>query len=81
MDSTQTKTKLIGYGFSILENVDPNPDNYVSAGIVHTRTSQIGCLLRLEPNLQAHVSVKKRLHYNIVAIFVYEVVLFIDLFI
>ncbi len=56
MDTNQTKTKLIGYGFSILENVDPNPDNFVSAGVVHTRSAQIGCLLRLEPNLQAHVS-------------------------
>ena len=56
MDTNQTKTKLIGYGFSILENVDPNPDNFVSAAIVHTSSAQIGCLLRLEPNLQAHVS-------------------------
>lgn len=55
MDPTQTKTKLIGYGFSLLENVDPNPENFVCAGIVHTRSLQIGCLLRLEPNSQAHM--------------------------
>ncbi len=55
MDATATKTKLIGYGFSLLETVDPNPDNFVCAGIVHTRSLQIGCLLRLEPNNQAHV--------------------------
>ena len=56
MDPTQVKTKLIGYGFSILEGIDPNPDNYVCAGIVHTKTVQIGCLLRLEPNKSANVS-------------------------
>ena len=39
----------------LLENIDPNPDNFVSAGIIHTRSAQIGCLLRLEPNKQAQV--------------------------
>jgi len=55
MDSTQAKTRLLGYGFSLLESVDPNPENFVGAAIVHTKGMQIGCLLRLEPNLQAHV--------------------------
>lgn len=55
MDPTQVKTKLIGYGFSILEGIDPNPDNYVCAGIIHTKTVQIGCLLRLEPNKSANM--------------------------
>jgi AP-2 complex subunit alpha len=58
MDNTVSKTKLIGYGFSLMESVDPNPDNFVCAGIIHTKTVQIGCLLRLEPNNQAHVSAK-----------------------
>jgi len=48
-----TKTKLIGYGFQLLEGIDPNPDNFVCAGIIHTRAVQIGVLLRLEPNKQA----------------------------
>lgn len=55
MDSEVTKTKLLGFGFQILENVDPNPENFVCAGIVHTKTTQVGCLLRLEPNKQAQV--------------------------
>ena len=55
MDATQVKTKLIGYGFSLLEGIDPNGENYVCAGIIHTKTVQIGCLLRLEPNKQAQV--------------------------
>jgi len=49
------KAKLLGYGFQLLENIDPNPDNFVSAGIIHTRSAQIGCLLRLEPNKQAQM--------------------------
>lgn len=39
----------------LLEGIDPNPDNFVTAGIVHTRAGQVGYLLRLEPNLQTHV--------------------------
>ena len=69
-----TKTKLIGYGFQLLEGdrhmfwrmnlystvyagIDPNPDNFVCAGIIHTRAVQIGVLLRLEPNKQAEVGI------------------------
>ena len=59
MDATQVKTKLIGYGFSLLEGIDPNAENYVCAGIIHTKTIQIGCLLRLEPNSQAQVMENK----------------------
>lgn len=55
MDAEVTKTKLIGFGFGLLENVDPNPENFVCAGIVHSRAVQVGCLLRLEPNKQAQV--------------------------
>jgi AP-2 complex subunit alpha len=55
MDATQVKTKLIGFGFSLLEGIDPNPENYVCAGIIHTKTIQVGCLLRLEPNMAAQV--------------------------
>ena len=39
----------------LLEGIDPNPDNFVTAGIVHTRQGQVGYLLRLEPNAQAQV--------------------------
>jgi hypothetical protein len=41
---------------TLLDGIDPNPENYVSAGILHTRDQQIGCLLRLEPNKQTQVS-------------------------
>lgn len=55
MDTTSTRTKLLGFGMQLLDGIDPNPDNFVCAGIIHTRTQQIGCLLRLEPNKQAQM--------------------------
>ncbi|GFV25764.1 hypothetical protein TNCV_3867341 [Trichonephila clavipes] len=53
MDTEATKTKLNGFGILLLEGIDPNPENFVCAGIIHTSTVQVGCLLRLEPNRQA----------------------------
>uniref|UniRef100_A0A803SZW5 AP-2 complex subunit alpha n=1 Tax=Anolis carolinensis TaxID=28377 RepID=A0A803SZW5_ANOCA len=55
LDTEITKAKIIGFGTALLEDVDPNPANFVGAGIIHTKSSQIGCLMRLEPNLQAQV--------------------------
>ena len=48
--------RLAGFGMQLLEGVDPNPDNFVCAGILHGRGAQVGSLLRLEPNKQAQVS-------------------------
>lgn len=55
IDKAVITQKLMGFGVGSIENIDPNPDNYVSAAIIHTRTQQIGCLLRLEPNNKAEV--------------------------
>jgi hypothetical protein len=55
MDLTAVRTKLLGFGMQLLDGIDPNPDNFVCAGIIHTRTQAVGCLLRLEPNKQAEV--------------------------
>lgn len=55
MDLQATRMKLIGFGMQLLDGIDPNPDNFVCAGIVHMRTQQVGCLLRLEPNKNAQV--------------------------
>lgn len=56
MDLAQVRTKLQGFGMQLLDGIDPNPDNFVCAGIVHMRAQQVGCLLRLEPNKQAQVT-------------------------
>ncbi|KAK2565492.1 AP-2 complex subunit alpha-2 [Acropora cervicornis] len=55
IDTETIKAKLSGFGVSLLESVDPNPDNFVCAGIIKARTVQIGTLLRLEPNRQAQM--------------------------
>ncbi|XP_071122476.1 AP-2 complex subunit alpha-2-like [Mytilus galloprovincialis] len=55
MDIEQVKTKLLGFSMSVILDIDPNPENFVSAGILYTRTAQIGILARLEPNKQAQM--------------------------
>ncbi|XP_058485063.1 AP-2 complex subunit alpha-2-like isoform X1 [Solea solea] len=55
MDTEVTKAKIIGFGVALLDRVDPNPENFVGAGVIHTKSSQVGCLLRLEPNAQAEM--------------------------
>lgn len=55
MDLRAARDKLLGFGVQVLDGIDPNPDNIVCAGIVHTQGQQVGCLLRLEPNKVAQV--------------------------
>ncbi|XP_067452767.1 AP-2 complex subunit alpha-2 isoform X1 [Thunnus thynnus] len=55
MDTDVTKAKILGFGVALLDGVDPNPANFVGAGVIHTKSTQVGCLLRLEPNEQAEV--------------------------
>uniref|UniRef100_A0A3Q2VX36 AP-2 complex subunit alpha n=1 Tax=Haplochromis burtoni TaxID=8153 RepID=A0A3Q2VX36_HAPBU len=55
MDTEVLKAKLLGLGTALLDNIDPNPENYVCAGVIQTKGQQIGCLLRLEPNAQAQM--------------------------
>lgn len=47
--------QLLGCGLSVLVDIDPNPDNYVSAGIINSSLMLVGCLVRLEPNKQTKV--------------------------
>ncbi|XP_001641214.2 AP-2 complex subunit alpha-2 [Nematostella vectensis] len=54
MESGTIATKLSGFGLAIQNGVDPNPENFVCAGIIKMKVAgQVGCLLRLEPNRQA----------------------------
>uniref|UniRef100_A0A674BKK6 AP-2 complex subunit alpha n=1 Tax=Salmo trutta TaxID=8032 RepID=A0A674BKK6_SALTR len=62
MDTEVLKAKLLGLGTALLENVDPNPENYVCAGVIQTKAQQVGCLLRLEPNAQAQVHTHTNVH-------------------
>lgn len=54
--------QILGFGVALLDGVDPNPANFVGAGVIHSKCTQVGCLLRLEPNTQAQVKVKKHTH-------------------
>jgi AP-2 complex subunit alpha len=50
------KEVVSGQKLSILSDVDPNPNNLVGAGILHTSADgKVGCLVRLEPNREAKV--------------------------
>jgi AP-2 complex subunit alpha len=50
------KEVVSGQGLSILSDVDPNSNNLVGAGIIHTAVDgKVGCLLRFEPNREAKV--------------------------
>ncbi|KAG6898097.1 hypothetical protein C0992_005424 [Termitomyces sp. T32_za158] len=43
-----------GHRLSLLDDVDPNPNNLVAAGVLHMSVEgKVGCLLRLEPNKEA----------------------------
>ncbi|GAA29663.2 AP-2 complex subunit alpha, partial [Clonorchis sinensis] len=53
MDSNVVKKKLLGFGISALQGVDPNPQNFVGAGILTMSSQEVGILTRLEPNFQA----------------------------
>ncbi|XP_056268605.1 AP-2 complex subunit alpha-2-like isoform X2 [Pseudoliparis swirei] len=55
MDTDVTNAKILGFGVALLDGVDPNPTNFVGSGVIHTKGTQVGCLLRLEPNAQAEM--------------------------
>ncbi|XP_050076910.1 AP-2 complex subunit alpha [Anopheles maculipalpis] len=55
LDLPGARNKLTGFGMQLLDSIDPNPDNMVCAGIIHTQAHKVGCLLRLEPNKQAQM--------------------------
>lgn len=56
IDIDRTRIAISGLGLSLLEAIDPNPDNSIFAGIfASTNTGKVGCLLRLEVNQQHKV--------------------------
>jgi len=55
INTEENQKKITDFGLSSLAGIDPNPDNSVGAGIIKTKSAQIGCLLRLEPNKQANM--------------------------
>ena len=43
-------------GLSVLEGIDPNVENHVAATIINTKSSSIGVLIRLEPNIPVSIN-------------------------
>jgi AP-2 complex subunit alpha len=54
LDLTKNEQVVGGHRLNILEDIDPNPNNLVAAGVLHMSVEgKVGCLLRLEPNKEA----------------------------
>ena len=56
LDLTKQREVVTGHRLNILDEIDPNPNNIVAAGVLHMSVEgKVGCLLRLEPNREAKV--------------------------
>ncbi|KAF5375030.1 hypothetical protein D9758_000281 [Tetrapyrgos nigripes] len=54
LDLAKNRQVVSGHNLNVLEDIDPNLNNLVAAGVVHTSVEgKVGCLLRLEPNKEA----------------------------
>ncbi|KAJ7357369.1 adaptin N terminal region-domain-containing protein [Mycena albidolilacea] len=54
LDIVKHKQVVTGHKLNALEDIDPNPNNIVAAGVLHMSVEgKVGCLLRLEPNREA----------------------------
>ena len=53
----QKNRKVVsGHRLNVLDDIDPNSNNLVAGGVLHTSVDgKVGCLLRLEPNREAKV--------------------------
>ncbi|KAF8641088.1 hypothetical protein AX17_000732 [Amanita inopinata Kibby_2008] len=56
LDIVKHKQVVSGHHLNPLDDIDPNPNNLVGAGVLHTSVEgKVGCLLRFEPNREAKV--------------------------
>ncbi len=57
LDLAKNSRVVAGHHLNVLDDIDPNQNNIVAAGVLHTSVDgKVGCLLRLEPNQEAKVS-------------------------
>lgn len=60
LDLNKHRQVISGQRLNILDDIDPNPHNLVAAGVLHmSADGKVGCLLRLEPNREAKVGVRR----------------------
>ena len=56
LDLQKYRQVVGGHQLNLLDEIDPNPNNLVGAGILHSSVDgKVGCLLRFEPNQEAKV--------------------------
>jgi AP-2 complex subunit alpha len=56
LDLNRYRQVISGQRLNVLDDIDPNPNNLVAAGVLHMSVEgKVGCLLRLEPNREAKV--------------------------
>ncbi|KAF8168096.1 adaptin N terminal region-domain-containing protein [Crassisporium funariophilum] len=54
LDITKHRQVVSGHRLNLLDDIDPNPNNLVAAGVLHMSIEgKVGCLLRVEPNREA----------------------------
>ena len=65
LDLQRYRQVISGHRLNLLDGIDPNPNNLVGAGILHTSVEgKVGCLLRFEPNQDAKVCFLRRKVYQ-----------------
>lgn len=55
IDESYTRDMVEGFGWKILDGVDPNAKNIVGCAVFQFEGGKTGCLLRLEPNYEKSV--------------------------
>jgi len=54
LDLAKYRQVVSGHRLNLLDDIDPNSNNLVAAGVLHMSVEgKVGCLLRLEPNREA----------------------------
>lgn len=56
INESYTRRMVEGFGWKILDGVDPNAKNIVGCAVFQFEEGKTGCLLRLEPNYEKSVS-------------------------
>jgi len=78
LDLQKYRQVIGGHRLNLLDGIDPNLNNLVGAGILHTFVDgKVGCLLRFEPNQDAKVrrfrSSRKFKHQTLDFLFIYTI--------
>jgi AP-2 complex subunit alpha len=60
LDLVKNRQIVSGHNLNVLDDIDPNLNNLVAAGVLHMSVDgKVGCLLRVEPNKDAKVRISR----------------------